>query len=52
MKALRDEVEQITLVDPRETKNTKPIKEVASISIHPDYPDCHIMIATKLTEEL
>ncbi|GFZ03486.1 hypothetical protein Acr_16g0001100 [Actinidia rufa] len=36
MDVLRDEVEQITLADPRETENTKPLEEVAPISIHPD----------------
>ncbi|GFS40548.1 hypothetical protein Acr_00g0069240 [Actinidia rufa] len=49
---LRDEVEQLTLADPRETNNTKPLEEVVPISIHPDYPDCHIMIGTELTDEL
>ncbi|GFY99328.1 hypothetical protein Acr_13g0007290 [Actinidia rufa] len=52
MEVLRDEVEQITLADPRETKNTKPLEEVAPISIHPDYPDRHIMIGTEITNEL
>ncbi|GFY94124.1 hypothetical protein Acr_09g0005700 [Actinidia rufa] len=52
MEALRDEVEDAPLVDPREMENTKPLEEVASISIHPDYPNCHIMIRTELTKEL
>ena len=52
MEALRDEVEEITLVDPKETENTKPLKEVTPISIHLDYPNCHVMIRTELTEEL
>ena len=52
MEALRDKVEEITLTDSGEIKNTKSLEEVAPISIHPDSPDCHIMIATKLTEEL
>ena len=52
MEVMRDEVEQITLADPRETENTKPLEEVTPISIHPDYPDCHVMIGTELTEEL
>ena len=52
MEALRDEVEDITLADPRETKNTKPLEDVTTISIHPDYPDRHIMIEIELTEEL
>ncbi|GFY93718.1 hypothetical protein Acr_09g0001640 [Actinidia rufa] len=51
-KMLRDEVERLTLVDPRETNNTKPLEEVVPISIHPDYPDRHIMIGTELTDEL
>ncbi|GFS42455.1 hypothetical protein Acr_00g0079950 [Actinidia rufa] len=38
--------------DPRETNNTKPLEEVVPISIHPDYPDHHIMIGTELTDEL
>ena len=41
-------MKQITLVDPREIKKTKPLKEVALISIHPDYPDRHVMIGTEL----
>ena len=52
MEALRDEVDNITFVDPRETENTKPLEEVAPISIHPNYPDRHVMIRTELTEEL
>ena len=52
MEALRDEVEDTPLVDPRETKNTKPLEEVTPIFIHPDYLDRHVMIGTKLTEEL
>ncbi|GFS33320.1 hypothetical protein Acr_00g0027770 [Actinidia rufa] len=52
MEALRDEVEEIALVDPRETENTKPLEDVASISIHPKYLDRHIMIRTELSEEL
>ena len=52
MKALRDEREEVTLVDPRESKNTKPLEEVALVSIHPDYLDRHVMIWTELTEEL
>ena len=52
MEALRDEVDEITLEDPRKTKNTKPLEEVTPISIHPDYPDRHVMIETELTEEL
>lgn len=52
MEMLRDEMEQITLVDLRETENTKPLEEVAPISIHLDYPDRHIMISTELINEL
>ena len=51
MEPLRDEVEEITLVDPREMKNTMPLEEVTSISIHPDFLDRHVMIRTKLSEE-
>ncbi|GFS40591.1 hypothetical protein Acr_00g0069450 [Actinidia rufa] len=49
---MRDEVEQLTLADPRETDNTKSLEEVVPISIHPDHPDRHIMIGTELTDEL
>ncbi|GFS41652.1 hypothetical protein Acr_00g0075570 [Actinidia rufa] len=49
---LRDEVEQLTLADPRETDNTKPLEKVVPISIHPNYSDRHIMISTELTDEL
>ncbi|GFZ03490.1 hypothetical protein Acr_16g0001140 [Actinidia rufa] len=52
MEALRDEVEQITFADPRKIKNTKPLEEVAPISIHSDYPDRHIMIGTELANKL
>ena len=52
MEALRDEVEEIPLVDPRETENTKSLEEITPISMHPDYPDHHVMIKTKLIEEL
>ena len=52
MEAQRDKMEEITLIDPRETENTKPLEEVALVSIHLDYPDCHVMIGTELTEEL
>ena len=52
MEALRDEVEEITLTDPRETENTKSLEEVAPVSIHPYYLDRHVMIGTELTEEL
>ncbi|XP_057502757.1 butanoate--CoA ligase AAE1-like [Actinidia eriantha] len=52
MEVLRDKVEQITLADPKETENTKPLEEVVPISIHPDYPDRHVMIGTELTDKL
>ncbi|GFS39342.1 hypothetical protein Acr_00g0062390 [Actinidia rufa] len=51
MEALRDEVEEITLVDPREIENTKPLEDISLISIHLDYPDRLIMIGTKLFKE-
>ncbi|PSS35189.1 Metalloendoproteinase [Actinidia chinensis var. chinensis] len=38
--------------DPIETENTKPLEEIAPISIHPDYLDRHVMIDTELTGEL
>ena len=34
MEALRDEVEEITLIDPREIENTKPLEEMTPISVH------------------
>ena len=52
MKPLRDEVEQVVLLDPWETENTKPLEETTPISIHPEYPDRHVMIGTELTNEL
>ena len=45
-------MDEITLVDPREVENTKPLEKIALVSIHPDHSDCHVMIRTKLTEEL
>ena len=45
-------MDEITLEDPREIENTKPLEEVIPISIHPNYLDCHVMIGTELTEEL
>ena len=44
-------MEEITLIDPKEIENTKPLEKIAPISIHLDYPDSHVMIGTKLTEE-
>ena len=41
MEIMRDEMDEITFEDRQEIKNTKPLEEVTSISIHPDYPDCH-----------
>ena len=52
MEMLRDEVDEITLKDPQEMKNTKPVEEATLISKHPNYPDRHVMIGTKLIEEL
>ena len=43
MEALRDEVEEITLVDPKKMENTKPLEEIALVSIHSNYPDRHVM---------
>ncbi|GFZ18321.1 hypothetical protein Acr_27g0000600 [Actinidia rufa] len=43
---------RLILEDPRETENTKPLEEVVSISIHPNYPDRQVMIGTELTDEL
>ena len=51
MEPLRDEVEQVVLMDPRETENTKPLEETTPISIHPEYPDRHVMIGTELAQE-
>ena len=51
MEALKGEVEDITLVDPKETENTKPLEKVAPIFIHSDYPDRHVMIRNELTAE-
>ncbi|GFY85507.1 hypothetical protein Acr_04g0002450 [Actinidia rufa] len=45
-------VGEVTLADPRETENTKPLEEVAPVFIHPDYPDRHVMIGSELTDEL
>ena len=52
METLRDEIEQITLVDPREMENTKPLEKEAPVSIHLDHLDRHVMIGTELTKEL
>ena len=41
IEALRDEMKEITLVDPRESANTKPLEEVTPVFIHPDHPDRH-----------
>ena len=45
MEALRNKIEEITLADPRETENTKPLEEVAPIFIHLDY---HVMIGDRV----
>ncbi|GFZ10804.1 hypothetical protein Acr_22g0002020 [Actinidia rufa] len=47
-----EDIESLILKDPRETVNTKPLEEVVPISIHPNYPDCQVMIGTELTNEL
>ena len=52
MEALRDEVKEITLVNPREIENIKPLEEIALVSIHLDYLNRHVVIGTKLTKEL
>ncbi|GFS34032.1 hypothetical protein Acr_00g0031860 [Actinidia rufa] len=52
MEALRDEVEEITITALKEIENKKPLEEVTPNSIHPNYPGCHVMIGTELTEEL
>ena len=52
MEELRDEMEEIILVDPRELENTEPLEEVTPVSIHPDHPDRHVMIGTGITEKL
>ncbi|GFS46237.1 hypothetical protein Acr_00g0100960 [Actinidia rufa] len=52
MGVLRDKVKEITFVDPKEMENTKALEEATPIPIHPDYPDRHVMIETKLNEEL
>ena len=43
---------KITLVDPREIENTKPLEEATPISIPPDFLDRHVIIGIELTEEL
>ena len=52
MEVLRDEVYKITLEDPWKIENTKPLKEVTPIFIHPNYPNHHVMIGAELIEEL
>ncbi|XP_057481981.1 uncharacterized protein LOC130768891 [Actinidia eriantha] len=52
IEVLRDEVGQLTLTDPRDTTNTKPLEEVVPIFIHPEYPDRHVLIGAELTNEL
>ena len=52
MKALREEMEEITLVDPRESEKTKLLEKVTLVFIHLDHPDFHVMIGTELTKEL
>ena len=45
-------MEEITIVDLRESENTKPFEEVTLVYIHLDHPNRHVMNGTKLTEEL
>ena len=52
MEALRDKIKEITLVDPRETENTKALEEVTIISIYTDYLNRYVMIGTELAKEL
>ena len=52
MGELRDEIGTTPLLDPWETKNTKPLEEMTPISIHPHHLDFHVMIGTELTPEL
>ena len=52
MEALIDEIEEITLVDPRESDNTKSLEEVTPVFIRPDHLERHVMIRTELTKEL
>ncbi|GFS43609.1 hypothetical protein Acr_00g0086070 [Actinidia rufa] len=52
IEALRDEMEEITLVNSKKSENTKPLEEVAPLSIHPDHSDRYVMLGTELTKEL
>ena len=52
MGELRDEIGDVSLIDPQKIKNTKPLEEVTPIFIHPNLPDRHVMIETELTEKL
>ena len=52
MEALRYEVDEITLVDRRESENTKSLEEVTPVFIHQKHPYRHVMIVTELTKEL
>ena len=45
-------MEEITLVAPIKSQNTKPLEEVTPVSIHPSHPDRHVIIGTELAEEL
>ena len=45
-------MDEITLEDLQKIENIKLLEEVTPISIHLDYPDRHVMIGTKLIEEL
>ena len=52
MGKLRNAMGKLSLMDLRETKNTKPLKEVTPIYVHLDHPKRHVMIRTELVEEL
>ena len=52
MEALRDEMEEVTLADFRETKNTKSQEEVTPISIHLNFLNRHVMFKTELRDAL
>ncbi|GFZ03479.1 hypothetical protein Acr_16g0001030 [Actinidia rufa] len=52
MREMRDEIGDTHFLDPRDTKNSKPLEEVTPISIHSNHLDRHVMIGAKLTKEL
>ena len=49
MEELRDEIGTTPLLESRDIEITKPLEEVTLISIHPNHPDCHVMIGIELT---